>query len=1045
MVDAGSRTVRTPYRRLAVACLLAAVAFAPGCGPSETEEAAPDTSPETESRPESMPETKPEKGDPAGAIQLRSRTFTPKPGVPDAVLRELKAVLEAKADAPGARAHLFVQLDGDLTPGRRRDLARRNLRILEPLSRGAWLASLDAEGLKYLPSTPGLRAAGLLEPRDKLDPTFDRKTPLPFHLRSGGRLAYSVRFHRDVALAEVEALVASLDGELVPISERGFERFHHATLHVLPARLDALLAADGVVWVEGAPGPDVPHNTTAGAVSNVNVVQAAPYALTGAGIDVGVWEAQGVVFPDHDDLTGRVTTGGWQFAGQTNHAAHVAGTIAGDGTSNNTATGMATAARLSSYDAAGDAVEMDGATEPDAGAPAQISNHSYGIGIGWSGAGDSFTNNRNRFGQYTNDSADFDQVVTDTGLVVVKSAGNDRNDTWDGVTPVNNPPAADCLVPAPPGGAAFFADCIGPKSVAKNVITVGSVSNATTMTTYSSFGPTDDGRTKPDLVAVGGQAALNTDLLSTITNDTDGDGSADCNTPNACYQRMQGTSMASPVVAGTVALLMEQANQLGLDFRPSTYKALLVQTAQDVTGTVQSTPGPDFATGYGLVDAQAAADLLRDPLGVQVAEATLPATGAANAIDFQLCVPPGQAEVHVTLAWDDPAGNPAAQAALVNDLDLRLISPSNATTGPWVLNAQNPIAAAVRNGNDTVNNLEQVSVLNPEAGAWTARVSAQNGNLGAAPQRFSVAGVQSDIDLDDDGVANCVDNCLDVVNTSQLDTDGDGLGNACDPDDDGDGVADVADNCRLIANADQLDTDGSGGGDACDPDDDGDCVGDEVDNCPLVANCNYFGEAATPGLCSNPCRNEAGLIREIETLQRRLTLAFYFCQEGPGIDPGCWADGCPWPEFMQLDGRIDPGMLIRKVSETYPSSVTGVSKVGGDRFHLPQEAWGYRDGESLETMWRQQRLSLDPEKDPRRLAAAGGAAPGFRARSNALRLPMVRADLCGVLADGLGRAASELERTNWVDRYRQCRAGHGEEAAACQADADGDGVGDVCD
>lgn len=93
-----------------------------------------------------------------------------------------------------------------------------------------------------------------------------------------------------------------------------------------------------------------------------------------------------------------------------------------------------------------------------------------------------------------------------------------------------------------------------------------------------------------------------------------------------------------------------------------------------------------------------------------------------------------------------------------------------------------------------------------------------------------------DTDDDNDGDLDGADNCPVVANADQLDTDGDGIGNACDGDDDGDGDLDGADNCPLVPNADQLDTDGDGQGNACDSDDDNDGVPDTTDNCPLIRN-----------------------------------------------------------------------------------------------------------------------------------------------------------------------------------------------------------------
>jgi len=122
--------------------------------------------------------------------------------------------------------------------------------------------------------------------------------------------------------------------------------------------------------------------------------------------------------------------------------------------------------------------------------------------------------------------------------------------------------------------------------------------------------------------------------------------------------------------------------------------------------------------------------------------------------------------------------------------------------------------------------------LSPATGAATAI-----GPIG--PAFFATRAFEAaNLDGDGDGVWNAIDNCVLVPNPDQLDTDGDGDGDACDADDDGDGFLDLVDNCPLIANPDQANFDGDGQGDVCDPDDDNDGIDDVVDNCPTIFNQN---------------------------------------------------------------------------------------------------------------------------------------------------------------------------------------------------------------
>lgn len=119
-------------------------------------------------------------------------------------------------------------------------------------------------------------------------------------------------------------------------------------------------------------------------------------------------------------------------------------------------------------------------------------------------------------------------------------------------------------------------------------------------------------------------------------------------------------------------------------------------------------------------------------------------------------------------------------------------------------------------------------------------------------------------DADGDGICGNVDNCPTVANSSQADSDHDGVGDACEPDNDGDGIKDSADNCPLFANPDQADSDHDGAGDVCDGDNDNDGVLDAADQClstPAGALTNAkgcsIGELCP---CSNPWKNHGAYV-----------------------------------------------------------------------------------------------------------------------------------------------------------------------------------------
>ncbi len=252
-----------------------------------------------------------------------------------------------------------------------------------------------------------------------------------------------------------------------------------------------------------------------------------------------------------------------------------------------------------------------------------------------------------------------------------------------------------------------------PPACAKNHITVGALNCPDdTMSSFSSWGPSDDDRMKPDISAPG------VDVTSC-------DSSSD-----TAYRSLSGTSMASPTVCGCLALLMEDyRNQFPGDPDPrnSTLKALLAHTATDIGNT-----GPDYMFGYGSIRIQPAIDVMR---AEDFLEADVTSGGTYSVLAL---VEPGDSVLKVTMAWDDYPGTPNVGPNLVNDLDLRVYSPSGQRHYPWTLGGlANPGAPAVRTTEDHVNNIEQVLVNGPEVGAW--RIEVYGYNVPQGPQSFSLA------------------------------------------------------------------------------------------------------------------------------------------------------------------------------------------------------------------------------------------------------------------------------------------------------------------
>ena len=513
-----------------------------------------------------------------------------------------------------------------------------------------------------------------------------------------------------------------------------------------PEKLQEVLQSEQVALVTEAQSidpPDIirPRNLDARDTHQVDEL-VEKHDVRGDQLSVGVWD-EGKVRTTHREFGGRAA----QVDGATQlsrHATHVAGTIAANGTRAQ-ARGMAPQVQVRAFDWKDDVLEL----ASEAGTLVST-NHSYGLRRGWDYDSDNGIwlwwglpqvdpSEDYLFGKYVQDSASFDEVVHDNpALCVVVAAGNDRNDngpldsTRHAVRTYRDGRLQWVWSNAPRNADGFDNggyDTIDGIALAKNVITVGAINDITVdeprpehvrVTAFSNWGPADDGRVKPDVVGNGAQ------LFSPSSGADD------------AYERLSGTSMATPAVTGIVALLGEvYRKHFERDARSDELKAALIHTA------MSPHPGPDYRIGWGSVRADWAGDLIAGETGSLLA-------GSANSeVVYSAKAKTGDA-IRVTLVWIDPpapvnfAGLDDRTLTLVHDLDLEVHSPEGKIFFPWSLDPSVPSRSASQDSKNTVDNVERVDVDAQEvgdcsSGSWTIRI--RSASAGSQPFALAVSGL----------------------------------------------------------------------------------------------------------------------------------------------------------------------------------------------------------------------------------------------------------------------------------------------------------------
>ncbi|HAL92235.1 MAG TPA: hypothetical protein DCM68_04335, partial [Verrucomicrobia bacterium] len=497
------------------------------------------------------------------------------------------------------------------------------------------------------------------------------------------------------------------------------------------AQIEELTGWGEVHWVEPYTAPQLWNNisvrTNMMNVSNVWSVM----GLTGNGQTIAVCDTgldTGNTTTLHKDFTNRVTGYGWSngvynrrtsWADGDSHGTHVAGSVLGNGTmSTGLYKGVAYAANLL----------MQGVQADLNGIPADLSTlfkqaydnkariHSDSWGY-------------DDHGYYNSDSRAVDQYVwSNKTMLILFSAGNSGTDA-----------NSDGIVDP---------DSVGSPGTAKNCLTVGAAENYRTgsstygvawpadfpadpifsdkisepydtyqgLAAFSSRGPCDDGRIKPDLVAPGTFIASTRSRASTNT----GWGVVSANT-NYLYNG--GTSMATPLTAGAAALARQWVMTSGgvADPTAALLKALLLNGARNMapgqygTGAAQEIPAtrPSGGQGWGHVDLY---NTLK-PAPTQTLDLyDTYSLGTGQTNTFTYVVQTGSTNKFIlTMVYADYWGTAGSGKQLVNDLDLTVVKPSGTTN-----------YANGRTSEDATNNVEMIEFAADEAGTYTVRVAGRN-------------------------------------------------------------------------------------------------------------------------------------------------------------------------------------------------------------------------------------------------------------------------------------------------------------------------------
>jgi serine protease AprX len=420
--------------------------------------------------------------------------------------------------------------------------------------------------------------------------------------------------------------------------------------------------------------------------------------LTGSSMFAGVWDG-GKVRDSHVEFKGRVSIvdGSGSLS---DHATHVTGTIIASGVSP-LRRGIAYQANALTNDWNSDIDEMTNFASQGY----LVSNHSYGYAL-------TPSSSKSIFGSYDDSSQEIDDISnTFPYYQVVYAAGNDRSD-------FTLPQIQDKL----------GYDMLSGASCSKNSIVVAAIdkvvnyldNTSVIMSTFSNYGPTDDGRVKPDIAAQGVG-------ISSTTSST-----------NTSYGVNNGTSMAAPAITGLILLLQEHYNNLNFSkyMKASMVRGLILHTANEAGSGL----GPDYEFGWGVANGKKASQVISNANRSNIFEMNVL---NQNSVFTKTMTNNNVQSLNITICWTDPTGNQNTPgiidertSRLINNLDLKVFK-DGVVYYPWKLDVNNPQSPATNASDNDVDNIEKIFIENAVPGTYTIQVS-HKGSLLNGNQEFAL-------------------------------------------------------------------------------------------------------------------------------------------------------------------------------------------------------------------------------------------------------------------------------------------------------------------